>query len=86
MRFGDPETQVVLPLITEDLTGLLAEAAAGRLRTDAPLRPRRGGVRGARRRALSRAPPRTGDPIEGLDGAAERPGVTVFHAGTARAD
>ena len=34
VRFGDPETQVVLPRLTEDLTGLLAEAAAGRLRTE----------------------------------------------------
>ncbi len=32
VRFGDPETQVVLPRVDEDLTGLLAEAAAGRLR------------------------------------------------------
>ncbi|MGH9018758.1 MAG: phosphoribosylamine--glycine ligase, partial [Acidimicrobiales bacterium] len=34
VRFGDPETQVVLPRVDEDLTGLLAEAASGRLRTD----------------------------------------------------
>ena len=39
VRFGDPETQVVLPRLTEDLTGLLAEAAAGRLRTEPRFAP-----------------------------------------------
>ncbi len=33
VRFGDPETQVVLPRLDGDLTALLAEAAAGELRT-----------------------------------------------------
>ena len=46
VRFGDPETQVVLPRLDEDLTGLLAEAASGRLRTERAYRPRCGGVRG----------------------------------------
>ena len=33
VRFGDPETQVVLPRYDGDLASLLAEVAAGRLRT-----------------------------------------------------
>ncbi len=39
VRFGDPETQVVIPRLTEDLTALLAEAAAGRLRTEPRFSP-----------------------------------------------
>ena len=82
VRFGDPETQVVLPRVDEDLTGLLAEAAAGRLRTE---------VRPAGRAAVCvvlAAPgypssPRTGDVIEGLEKLHELPDVTVLHAGTA---
>ncbi|HUY23170.1 MAG TPA: phosphoribosylamine--glycine ligase, partial [Acidimicrobiales bacterium] len=85
VRFGDPETQVVLPRLTEDLTGLLAEAAAGRLRTE----PRFSAD--AAVCVVLAAPgypgtPRTGDPIEGLDEAAVLPGVTVLHAGTALDD
>src|SRR5204862_3198727 len=34
VRFGDPETQVVVPRMTGDLTTLLAEAAAGHLRSE----------------------------------------------------
>ena len=33
VRFGDPEAQVVLPMITDDLLGLLMSAAAGELAT-----------------------------------------------------
>ena len=33
VRFGDPEAQVVLPLIAEPLAPLLEAAAAGTLRT-----------------------------------------------------
>lgn len=82
VRFGDPEAQVVLPRVTDDLTGLLAEAASGRLRSDprpAPL---------AALCVVAAAPgypsaPRTGEVIGGLQAAGEVPGVTVLHAGTA---
>jgi phosphoribosylamine--glycine ligase len=85
VRFGDPETQVVLPRLTEDLTGLLAEAAAGRLRTEPRFSPDASvcvvlaseGYPGT---------PRTGDRIDGLEEAATVEGVTVFHAGTALDD
>ncbi len=80
VRFGDPETQVVLPRFDGDLTALLAEVADGRLTT----RPRF--VDEAAVCVVAAAPgypeaPRTGDPIDGLD-AVDDPAVRVFHAGT----
>ena len=57
VRFGDPETQVVLPRLDGDLTGLLAEVAAGRLTTVPRFRPGAAGVRGAGLRGLSRGAP-----------------------------
>ena len=57
VRFGDPETQVVLPRLDEDLTGLLAEAAAGPAADRAPASPGRRRLRGAgRARATRRRP------------------------------
>jgi len=82
VRFGDPETQVVLPRLTEDLTGLLAEAAAGRLRTEPRFSPD-ASVCVVLASEGYPAAPRTGDRIDGLDEAATLEGVTVFHAGTA---
>jgi phosphoribosylamine--glycine ligase len=83
VRFGDPETQVVLPRLEGDLARLLTEAAAGSLRTE----PRF--VDAAAVCVVCASPgypeaPRTGDPIAGLDEAASLDGVTVLHAGTAR--
>ncbi|MDE3086903.1 MAG: phosphoribosylamine--glycine ligase [Acidobacteriota bacterium] len=82
VRFGDPEAQVVLPRIEEDLAGLLAEAAAGRLRTD-PRPARTAAVCVVVAAPGYPAAPRTGEVIGGLAEAGEVPGVTVLHAGTA---
>ena len=85
VRFGDPETQVVLPRLDGDLAALLAEAASGSLRT----RPRFTGDAAVCVVMASEGypeVPRTGDPIVGLDDAARVEGVTVFHAGTAPSD
>jgi phosphoribosylamine--glycine ligase len=83
VRFGDPEAQVVLPMLDEELSSLLAAAASGRL---------------PQRRARFRREPHvgvvlaaggypedaeTGKPITGVDAASEVPGALVFHAGTA---
>jgi phosphoribosylamine--glycine ligase len=81
VRLGDPEAQVILPLIDEPLVPLLAAAAAGHLPTSQ--------VRLSRDRLVcvvlaSRGYPESsesGRPISGLADA-ETLGVTVIHAGT----
>lgn len=83
VRFGDPETQVVVPRMTSDLYTHCAEVAAGALETPVAF-----GTDAAVTVVLAAegypATPTTGAVIEGLDAAAGVPGVTVFHAGTAR--
>jgi phosphoribosylamine--glycine ligase len=80
-RFGDPETQALLPRLTGDLAGLLSAAARGDLaaaRVGWDPRPcvtvvlASGGYPG---------PYRTGLPIGGLE-AAEAAGARLYHAGT----
>jgi phosphoribosylamine--glycine ligase len=86
VRFGDPESQVVLPRLTSDLADLLASAADGRIGATA-------GPSFADDAAVTvicsvegyPTSPRTGDPIEGLDDARAVPGVEVFCAGVAAA-
>ena len=83
-RFGDPETQVVLPLIEGSLGRLLESAARGALDSGAVTRGGGAAVSVALvDRDYPEAPCGTGV-IEGLDEAEQRFGVTVFHAGTAR--
>jgi phosphoribosylamine--glycine ligase len=85
VRLGDPEAQVVLPMLDGPLGPLLRDAADGRLggQTSCPVKewPRVGVVL-----ASAGYPDKyeTGKPISGLGSAASVPGVTVFHAGTAR--
>lgn len=79
-RFGDPETQVVLPLLETPLAGLLHAAATGTLAEHPPLRWRDGAavtVVVAAEGYPER--PRTGDRVTGSDGEG------VLHAGTAPA-
>jgi phosphoribosylamine--glycine ligase len=83
VRFGDPETQVVLPRFAGDLAAFLASAAAGSL-DDRELRF----VDDACVTVVLASegypePPRTGDVIEGLDDADALDGVVVFRAGVA---
>jgi len=88
VRFGDPETEVVLPRLAGDLARLLAAAASGDLRAsveEAVFRP------DAAVCVVAAAPgypesPRLGGHITGLDEAATLDGVTVLHAGTRLAE
>lgn len=86
VRFGDPEAQVVLPMLDEDLSALLQAAAAGEL-SSRPGRFRNEPHVGV---VLASAgyPERSdnGRVIEGLDAAAAVPGAIVFHAGTSQRD
>ncbi len=85
VRFGDPECQVVVPRLTEDLAQILAEAADGRLRTE----PTFGDDAMVGVVAASEGypgSPRTGDVISGWDEAGSLDGVSVFAAGVARGD
>jgi phosphoribosylamine--glycine ligase len=78
-RFGDPESQVVLPLLETPLAGLLRAAATGTLAAEPPLRWRPGAaVTVVIASAGYPESARTGDVISGADG----PGF--IHAGTAR--
>ncbi|NCD09036.1 MAG: phosphoribosylamine--glycine ligase [Negativicutes bacterium] len=85
-RFGDPETQVVLPLLASDLVDVMLACAQGRLGeievkwSDAStvcVVMASGGYPESYRQGL---------PISGLDAAGALPDTIVFHAGTKEVD
>ena len=86
-RFGDPETQAILPRLDSDLLELCLAAANGEL-ADVPVRWKAQQcvtvVMASKGYPASSS---SGDVIEGLgSAAAAEPDVTVFHAGTALKD
>ena len=84
VRFGDPETQVVLARLVTPLGALLRDAATGRLADHDRLRWSEGAaVTVVIASEGYPASPCTGDVIEGLDDAGAVEGVQVLHAGTA---
>ena len=85
-RFGDPETQVIMPRLASDLAEILLATAQGRLsqvevqwsdRTCVCVVIASGGYPGKYEK---------GKPITGIEAAEEDPDVLVFHAGTAMHD
>jgi phosphoribosylamine--glycine ligase len=85
-RFGDPEAQVILLRLEDDLLPLLAAGAAGRFDSR-----RLSFRREAAACVVLASPgypgrPLQGEPIRGLDRAAAVEGVEVFHAGTTLQD
>jgi phosphoribosylamine--glycine ligase len=85
-RLGDPEAQVILPLIDEPLLPLLVAAASGSLSKSRCrfAQSARVGVVVASRGYPDSA--ESGRVIQGIDAAERLEGVTVYHAGTAARD
>ncbi len=85
-RFGDPETQVVLPLLDADLVKLMLSIYEGKLnREDVVIKDESaacviiasGGYPSSYEKGFA---------ISGLDANGNHPNVTVYHAGTAERD
>jgi len=81
-RFGDPETEVILPRLKSDLLPVLAEIAEGKLKRSSlewhekscmTVVMASGGYPGAYQK---------GFPIRGIEAAEAIPDVFIFHAGT----
>jgi len=82
-RFGDPETQAMLPRLDEDIAPLLLACARGELAQDAVrLKPETALTVVYAAKGYPEAPQR-GTKIGGLESAGRVPGVTITHAGTA---
>jgi phosphoribosylamine---glycine ligase len=84
VRFGDPETQAILPRLDGDLLALMLACADGRIAKQSfSLSPQH-----ALTVVLAAdgypGPPKKGTEIRGLDKAAALPGVIITHAGTKR--
>jgi len=84
-RFGDPETQVLVPRLDGDWLELLAACAHGTLERVAPRWRRETAVCVVMASRGYPGPYAAGVPIEGVDDAGAQPGTTVFHAGTSLA-
>jgi phosphoribosylamine--glycine ligase len=84
VRFGDPETQAMLPRLRSDLLAAMLAACDGELaRFDLRWSAAASLVVVLAARGYPAAP-ETGSVIEGLEEAAAIPGALVFHAGTRR--
>jgi phosphoribosylamine--glycine ligase len=87
VRFGDPETQVVLARLRTPLGGLLLAAATGRLAdVDAPRWDDDHAVTVVVAAEGYPGTPRSGDVVTGVDDVEDTPGAYVLHAGTRRDD
>jgi phosphoribosylamine--glycine ligase len=81
IRLGDPEAEVILPLVQGDVAELLLQVARGSIRGEVTVSGQ------AAVCVVTAAPgypvePRVGQVITGIDQAGTVEGVTVFHAGT----
>ena len=84
LRFGDPETEVVLPRLENDLLDVFEAAIDGRLNEITPVWSSRKAVTVVLAAGGYPGNYKKGDVIHGLEAAAALPDVIVFHAGTKR--
>jgi phosphoribosylamine--glycine ligase len=85
-RFGDPETQVLLPRVKSDLLPLLEATIDGEINKCAIEWDTRAAVTVVLASAGYPGKYETGKSISGLDDAAKVKDVQIFHAGTKRAN
>jgi phosphoribosylamine---glycine ligase len=85
-RFGDPEAQVLMPLLASGLRNAVDAVLAGRVDRWAPRW--HAGFAACVTLCAAGYPerPESGMPIEGIEAAEALPGVLVFHAGTTLRD
>lgn len=81
-RFGDPETQAVLPLVDGDLGAMMLDAANGCLERDETISDSRSALCVVAASGGYPGKYATGAVISGLDG--EEDGSMIFHSGTKR--
>jgi phosphoribosylamine--glycine ligase len=82
VRFGDPEAQVVLPLLDGPFASVLLSAAQGSLTGSKLEIPARCAVGVVIASAGYPGSTESGRVIHGIDDAAAQEGILVFHAGT----
>jgi phosphoribosylamine--glycine ligase len=82
VRFGDPETQVLIPRLEGEWLPLLAGCAAGGLPPDPPRWRPGAAVCVVMASGGYPGPYEKGKPVSGVDEAERMEGVHVFHAGT----
>lgn len=86
VRFGDPETEVLLPRLKSDLLELMLASAEGRLSGNIANFDDRAALTVVMAADGYPGSYRKGSRIDALDEAASLPDVSVFHAGTASKD
>jgi phosphoribosylamine--glycine ligase len=85
-RFGDPETEVIVPRLKSDLCEVLLSCVEGNLANYRAEWTDEACVTVVLASEGYPGEPKTGIPIDGLDEAKQVPNVHVFHAGTAQRD
>jgi phosphoribosylamine--glycine ligase len=86
VRFGDPETQVILPRLRNDLLSLLIACASGTLRGDSPRFYADVALAVVIAARGYPGEPLRGSRITGIEDAEALPGVVVLHGGTREVD
>ena len=86
VRFGDPECQVLMPRLKNDLLPLLHACAEGELGGMAVDWRDQCAITVVMAADGYPGSPKKGTGIEGLQNASQTPGVEIFHAGTAHRD
>jgi phosphoribosylamine---glycine ligase len=82
VRFGDPEAEVIVPRLKDDLLPLLVACAEGTLRADAPRFNSDAALAVVMAARGYPGEPVRGARISGIEDAEAEPGVVVFHGGT----